>query len=260
MRCQHLNNIMKKDFTVCKLMWDAGVFNPDVFVNNHCDWFFSDVEEIKRLLHVYLKTFGVLFFFFKVPLLQSSESALWGWGCSAAAPGATWRSVLGSAAGPAWSGRPRGTKQIVNTQFSWRWLRRWEKLLDFKVCKTDENMYCSALRKSESFLKSSCCHRSSKTIAAAFHLRPVLAPQVKHTQDELHSVSEDNREDLQCPTLRTTAGCFICVRQSVTHLLLVLCGDLTLPGTEASSRWRNTRNTRTLQDKHTVSSHCLSQR
>lgn len=62
MRCQHLNNIMKKDFTVCKLMWDAGVFNPDVFVNNHCDWFFSDVEEIKRLLHVYLKTFGVLFF------------------------------------------------------------------------------------------------------------------------------------------------------------------------------------------------------
>lgn len=39
-------------------------------------------------------------------LLQSSESALWGWECSAAAPGATWQSVLGSAAGPAWSVRP----------------------------------------------------------------------------------------------------------------------------------------------------------
>lgn len=49
----------------------------------------------------------------KVRLLQSSESVLWGWGCSAAAPGATWRSVLGSAAGPAWSGRP-GEKQCAN--------------------------------------------------------------------------------------------------------------------------------------------------
>lgn len=44
-------------------------------------------------------------------LRLSSESALWGWGCSAAAPGATWRSVLGSAAEPAWWEQPGGQKE-----------------------------------------------------------------------------------------------------------------------------------------------------
>lgn len=43
--------------------------------------------------------------------LRSSESALWGWGCSAAALEATWRSALGSAAGPAWWEQPRGQTQ-----------------------------------------------------------------------------------------------------------------------------------------------------
>lgn len=44
-------------------------------------------------------------------LRLSSESALWGWGCSAAALGATWRSVLGSAAEPAWWEQPGGQKE-----------------------------------------------------------------------------------------------------------------------------------------------------
>lgn len=42
----------------------------------------------------------------KAPRLPSSESALWGWGCSVSALGAAWLFVPGSAAGPAWSGRP----------------------------------------------------------------------------------------------------------------------------------------------------------
>lgn len=48
----------------------------------------------------------------KEPRSPSSESVLWGSGCSAAAPAAAWRSVLGSAAAPAWWGQPEEEREM----------------------------------------------------------------------------------------------------------------------------------------------------
>ena len=54
-----------------------------------------------------------------------------------------------------------------------------------------------------------------------------------------------------CPQIHSQLANAVFLKNNMTHLLLVLCWDLTLTRTEASSWRRNTRNTRTLQEKFT---------
>lgn len=162
--------------------------------------------------------------------LQFSESALWGWGCSAAALVAAWQSVLGSAARPAWWEQPGG--QTHTRAHTHRRIKHVK--LKSKVCFSRSHV---------SPVLSQLHNKGNKRwLQKAF----LSAPAIVSSPGLFSTLWQPHR---RCYARWLAGWLFFCVVEKSTHLLLVLWWNLALAWTEASS-WRgNRRHPRTLGDK-----------